>query len=286
MDPAPTPTVHPGNAAQLRAWDGDEGRRWVTHADVLERSTAGYDAALWEAAALTPADRVLDVGCGTGSTTRAAARQASAGTVLGVDLSGPMLEVARRRAAAEGLANVSFLQADAQVHPFPEASVDVVVSRTGAMFFADPVAAFTNLARALRPGGRLALLVWQGADRNEWFGAFTTALAAGREPPAPPPGAPGPFAFADPARVREVLTAAGLAEVAVAGHEQPEWFGPGVAAAQDLVLGLLGWLLDGLDESGRAAATAALRDTLTAHEQPDGVWFASAAWLVTARRPG
>ena len=286
MDPAPTPTVHPGNAAQLRAWDGDEGRRWVTHADVLERSTAGYDAALWEAAALTPADRVLDVGCGTGSTTRAAARQASAGTVLGVDLSGPMLEVARHRAAAEGLANVSFLQADAQVHPFPEASVDVVVSRTGAMFFADPVAAFTNLARALRPGGRLALLVWQGADRNEWFGAFTTALAAGREPPAPPPGAPGPFAFADPARVREVLTAAGLAEVAVAGHEQPEWFGPGVAAAQDLVLGLLGWLLDGLDESGRAAATAALRDTLTAHEQPDGVWFASAAWLVTARRPG
>ena len=286
MDPAPTPTVHPGNAAQLRAWDGDEGRRWVTHADVLERSTAGYDAALWEAAALTPADRVLDVGCGTGSTTRAAARQASAGTVLGVDLSGPMLEVARRRAAAEGLANVSFLQADAHVHPFPEASVDVVVSRTGAMFFADPVAAFTNLARALRPGGRLALLVWQGADRNEWFGAFTTALAAGREPPAPPPGAPGPFAFADPARVREVLTAAGLAEVAVAGHEQPEWFGPGVAAAQDLVLGLLGWLLDGLDESGRAAATAALRDTLTAHEQPDGVWFASAAWLVTARRPG
>ena len=286
MDPAPTPTVHPGNAAQLRAWDGDEGRRWVTHADVLERSTAGYDAALWEAAALTPADRVLDVGCGTGSTTRAAARQASAGTVLGVDLSGPMLEVARHRAAAEGLANVSFLQADAQVHPFPEASVDVVVSRTGAMFFADPVAAFTNLARALRPGGRLALLVWQGADRNEWFGAFTTALAAGREPPAPPPGAPGPFAFADPARVREVLTAAGLAEVAVAGHEQPEWFGPGAAAAQDLVLGLLGWLLDGLDESGRAAATAALRDTLTAHEQPDGVWFASAAWLVTARRPG
>ena len=286
MDPAPTPTVHPGNAAQLRAWDGDEGRWWATHADVLERSTAGYDAALWEAAALTPADRVLDVGCGTGSTTRAAARQASAGTVLGVDLSGPMLEVARHRAAAEGLANVSFLQADAQVHPFPEASVDVVVSRTGAMFFADPVAAFTNLARALRPGGRLALLVWQGADRNEWFGAFTTALAAGREPPAPPPGAPGPFAFADPARVREVLTAAGLAEVAVAGHEQPEWFGPGVAAAQDLVLGLLGWLLDGLDESGRAAATAALRDTLTAHEQPDGVWFASAAWLVTARRPG
>ena len=286
METTPTPTVHPGNAAQLRAWNGDEGRWWATHADVLERSTAGYDAALWHAAALTPTDRVLDVGCGTGSTTRAAARQASAGTVLGVDLSGPMLEVARRRAAAEGLANVSFLQADAQVHPFPEASVDVVVSRTGAMFFADPVAAFTNLARALRPGGRLALLVWQGADRNEWFGAFTTALAAGREPPAPPPGAPGPFAFADPARVREVLTAAGLAEVAVAGHEQPEWFGPGVAAAQDLVLGLLGWLLDGLDESGRAAATAALRDTLTAHEQPDGVWFASAAWLVTARRPG
>ena len=109
-----------------------------------------------------------------------------------MDLSAHMIDVARRRAASEGLPNARFLHADAQLHPFPPGGFDVVISRTGAMFFGDPPAAFGNLARALRPGGRLALLTWQPAARNEWFGAFWTALTGRDELPSPPPGAPRP----------------------------------------------------------------------------------------------
>jgi len=154
------------------------------------------------------------------------------------------------------------------------------------MFFADPVAAFTNIARALRPGGRLVLLVWQGVARNEWFRELTGALAAGRPLPAPPPEAPSPFALADADRVRAVLSAAGFDGIGVAGVEEPMFFGADVPAATDLVLGLLGWLLAGVDDATRAGALAALHRTLAAHAGPDGVAFGSACWLVTARRAG
>src|SRR3954453_1464780 len=123
------PAVDPSNAAQERAWDGDEGGLWAVHADLLEQMPARYDTVLLDAAGIAPGSRVLDVGCGTGSLTRAAARRAAPGAVVGVDLSAAMVEVARPRAA--GLGNASFLRADAQVHPFPAAGVDVVVSRTG-----------------------------------------------------------------------------------------------------------------------------------------------------------
>ncbi|MGY1615452.1 class I SAM-dependent methyltransferase [Geodermatophilus sp. SYSU D00691] len=279
----PQLAVDPRNAGQLRAWDGAEGSYWARHAGVFERSTARYDDALFAAAGIGPGDRVLDVGCGTGSTTREAGRRAVSGAVLGVDLSAAMLAVARR--AAADLPHVAFLQADAQVHPFDEGSFDVAVSRTGAMFFADPVAAFANIGRALRPGGRLVLLVWQAVARNEWFRALTGALAAGREFPAPPPDAPHPFSLSDPARVHAVLTAAGFTGAGLTGLEEPEWLGPDAATATDFVLGLLGWLLDGLDAERRAQAEAALRRTVEEHTGPDGVEFGSAAWLVTARRP-
>ncbi|MGY1808652.1 class I SAM-dependent methyltransferase [Blastococcus sp. SYSU D00669] len=279
----PQLAVDPRNADQLRAWDGEEGSYWARHAGVFERSTARYDDALFAAAGIGPGERVLDIGCGTGSTTREAGRRAVSGAVLGVDLSSAMLAVARR--AAADLPHVAFLQADAQVHPFDEGSFDVAVSRTGAMFFADPVAAFANIGRALRPGGRLVLLVWQAVARNEWFRALTGALAAGRDLPAPPGGLP-PFSLADPARVRAVLSAAGFTGVGLTGIEEPEWLGPDAATATDFVLGLLGWLLDGLDADRRDRAVAALRATIEAHVGQDGVEFGSAAWLVTARRQG
>ena len=135
-----TPPTHapvdPSNAAQRDAWDGEAGAFWADQADRFDRTIAAYDDDLHAAAAIEPADRVLDVGCGTGHTARRAARAAPTGSVLGVDLSAAMLDVARRRAAEEGIANVEFLQADAQVHPFDRGAFDVVVSRTGAMFFA------------------------------------------------------------------------------------------------------------------------------------------------------
>ena len=153
---------------------------------------------------------MLDVGCGTGKPTLDLARLASPGHVLGVDLSRRMLGRARDRAEAEGLTNVEFLQADAQVHPFDEGAFDVAVSVFGAMFFNDPVAALSNVGRALRPGGRLAVLAWQALARNQWLVALRAALAVGRTLGAPPNGAPGPFALAEPDHVRWVLGAAGM----------------------------------------------------------------------------
>ena len=267
----------PSNAAQEQAWDGVEGGLWALHADLLENVTARYDAALLDAAGIVPGSRVLDVGCGTGSVTRAAARRSAPGPVLGVDLSTAMIDVARARAA--GLGNAAFARADAQVHPFPDAAFDVVVSRTGASFFGDPPAAFANIARATAPGGRLALLTWQAPERNEWFAEITSALA-GRPLSGPPPGAPGPFALADPDTVIALLDGAGFVDVRVADVREPEVFGADPVVARDVMAELLGWLIGDDADAARAALLAVMQ----AHDGPDGVAFDSAAWLVTAAR--
>ncbi len=284
-----TPTslqVDPTNADQARAWNGDQGAYWAAHASAFESAASGYDDAFSAATAITAGERVLDVGCGAGGTTVAAARRAGpAGDALGVDLSAPLLEVARARARAEGIGNARFLQADAQVHPFPTAGFDVVISRTGAMFFGDPVAAFTNLARAVRPGGRMVLLAWQSLDRNEWLTAPVAALAAGREIPTPPPHAPGPFAFGDPDRVRDLLGSAGWADVRCTDVQAPLRYGGDVEEAHQLVSGLMSWLLADLDDERRRQALEDLRRSLQEHLGPGGVRYRSAAWLVTARRP-
>jgi len=205
--------VDPGNTAQLEAWNRNEGAFWAAHPDEFDRSVAAHHGALLEAAAVSDGEHVLDLGCGNGQTTRDAARRTPWGSALGVDLSAPMLEVARQRAQDEDVPNARFLQADAQVHPFEEASFDLALSRAGAMFFADLVAAFRNVGRALRPGGRLVLLTWQPFERNEWLREIATALAGGRDRPSPPPGAPGPFSLAVPEQVRTLLEAAGFTHV-------------------------------------------------------------------------
>jgi len=153
--------VDPSNTEMATAWDGDEGAYWAAHAEHFDRSVAAYHLPFLAAAAIGRREQVLDIGCGTGQTTRDAARRAPAGGTLGVDLSSEMIAVARRLAVAEDIPNTRFEQADAQIYPFAERSFDVVISRTGAMFFGDPPAAFANIARALRSGGRLALLPWQ-----------------------------------------------------------------------------------------------------------------------------
>jgi SAM-dependent methyltransferase len=280
------PEVSPTNRDQLAAWDGEEGAFWAAHADSFDRAVARYEGPLLDAAAIRPADRVLDVGCGNGRTARDAARLAAAGSVLGVDLSSAMLETARRTAAADGLGNVRFEQADAQVHPFGEASFDVVVSRTGGTFFGDPVAAYRNLVRALTPGGRLAMLAWQPIPANEWITEIGAALTGGRQLPLPPPEAPGPFGFGDPERVRAILAAAGFIDVAVRPLTAPMWFGTGVDDAFALIVGVAGWMADGLDDVARARTLADLRRRIEAHAGPRGVEFGSATWLVTARRGG
>lgn len=277
--------VDPSNVEQSRAWDGDEGAYWAAHPDHFERSLEAYGDAFFASAAIAADDRVLDVGCGTGGTTRIAARTASAGSALGVDLSSAMLEIARQRAATECLNNVRFERADAQIHPFSPASFDVAIGRTSAMFFGDRVAALTNIASALRPGGRLVLLTWQGSEGNEWLREFSGALAAGRDLPTPPPDAPGPFSLADPNVIRSVLTTAGYTHIAVDGRREPMRFGADTDDAYRFVLGLMSWMLEGLDDTGKARARDALRATVAAHDSGSGVLYASAAWITTATRP-
>lgn len=227
-------------------------------------------------------DRVLDIGCGTGRSTREAARAAVDGSALGVDLSAPMLERARRLSDDQGLANVTFQQADAQVHPFPPERFDLCISRFGTMFFADPVAAFANIGRALRPAARLVLLVWQERDRNEWATAIRRSLTAA----SATPHGPNPFSLADPTVTEGILTAAGFAEVGFTDVREPVYYGPDNATAFDAVLRL--WevkdLLADLDDVAAEQARARLSTTLDAHHTDGGVYFDSRAWIVTARR--
>ena len=285
-DSSQAPLVDEANAAQFQAWNGEQVQTWVEQAERYEAASARFDPWLLDAAALTATDRVLDVGCGAGVSTRAAARSAVDGHVTGLDLSAPLLELAKRRSDAAGLANVTYVHGDAQVHPFDRAAYDVVLSRFGGMFFGDPVAAFANIGTALKPGGRLAMLAWQGLAGNEWLGVLFETLAAGRSLPVPPEGAPGIFGLADPGTVRYVLTGAGFVDIELADVRESERLGADVDDAYAFVcsLGPTRGLLAGLDEGARASALAALRARLDDRAGPDGVLLDAAAWLVTARR--
>jgi SAM-dependent methyltransferase len=285
MPPQP-PRVDARNAEMASAWNGAEGEDWAARADRFDAASAAFDPALLEAAGIGAADRVLDVGCGAGISTRAAARAATDGHATGIDLSAPLLAEARRRSAAAGLANTTFVQGDAQVHPFEPAAFDVVLSRFGVMFFGDPVAAFGNVARALRSAGRLAVLSWQPLARNEWLLVLRRTLAAGRSLPEPPGDAPGPFGLSDPDHVRRVLAAAGFESVSVAEVPGMVRLGADAEDAFDFVSGLgpTRGLLGGLDDGARRAALDELRAALAEHATPDGVLLGGFAWLTTAHR--
>jgi SAM-dependent methyltransferase len=277
--------VDPANAAQLEAWDGDEGAYWAVHADRFDRALAGYQESFMAAARITADSAVLDLGCGCGGTTLAAARRATRGSALGVDLSSAMLATARRRADELGVHNAGFEQADAQVHPFAPGTFDVAIGRTSAMFFADKALALANVARAIRPGGSLALLCWRSVEHNEWMREIAGALSAGRQLPTPPPEGPQPFSMSDPDRVRAWLTGAGFGDVGLEAVSAPMWFGTDAEDALTFILGQLGWLLEGLDEDTRRRAVSDLEERLAARQGSDGVTFGSACWLVSARLP-
>jgi SAM-dependent methyltransferase len=273
------------NAAQAAEWDGPSGAHRTKHVTVFDAEARPHHERFRAAAGIAPRDRVLDVGCGTGQTTRDAARAAADGSALGIDLSAQMLGHARRLSAEEGLANVSFVQADAQVHRFPAASFDVAISRFGTMFFADPVAAFGNIGHALCPGGRLVLMVWQARDRNEWSTAIRASLA-GDNPVPPPADGPHPFSLADPAVAGGILTGAGFTEISFTDVHEPVYYGPDPAVAFDVVRGLRSTrdLLAGLEAGEVERALDRLRVTLAAHQAPDGVLFDARTWIIAARR--
>ncbi|WP_283133830.1 class I SAM-dependent methyltransferase [Rhizohabitans arisaemae] len=253
----------------------------------------GYDAelrrhgeVLRRACGVRLHDHVLDIGCGTGQTTRESARTARAGGALGVDVSASAVERARELARAEGLHNVTFERADAQAHRFPQEHFDLAVSRFGTMFFDDPVAAFANIGRALRPGGRLVMMVWQHGEHNEWDVAIRRSLAGPGEFATAASAGPDPFSLADPPAVKRILDAAGFADSAFTDVHEPVYYGPDVATALDWVRGFTctGETLKRLDPPAAASALGRLRESLSAHLTDDGVWFDSRAWIVTARR--
>ena len=275
------------NVDQANAWNGHEGEAWAADHARYDAAVATYHDTLLAHAGIAAGEDVLDIGCGCGTTTLDAARASGTGGVLGVDLSSPMLEVARVRAEAEGLTNARFQQADAQVYPFDPGSFDVAISRFGIMFFSDPVAAFGNIAHALRPGARLAAVVWQRLEENEWLNALREAFAMGRTLPAPPIGAPGPFGLADPDAVRPLLADAGFVDATLEPVTAPIVVGNDVNDAFGFVQRMppVRGMLQDLDEQTTAAALERLRESLVAHATPGDVSFGSAAWMLTARVP-
>jgi SAM-dependent methyltransferase len=275
------------NTEMAAIWDGEEGDEWTENADRYDATDRFIGARFEAEVAIEPTDRVLDVGCGTGKSSRDAARRAHHGSVLGVDLSSRMLEEARRRSQLEGVTNVQFVRGDAQVHPFDAAAHDLAISIFGGMFFHQPVTAFANIARSVRPGGRLAMLSWRQFRENEWLTAIFDSLAAGRDLPTPSAGSPGPFGLADRASVTALLTEAGLTAVELVPIDEPMWLGPDIDDAWVFVssMGVVRGLVDGLDDDARERALDRLRRRVSDCQTGDGVLMGSATWLITAQRP-
>jgi SAM-dependent methyltransferase len=282
------------NAEQAERWNGPSGQYWIRHLDRHMAEHQNLTPHLFWAAGIMPGERVLDVGCGCGQTTIAAARTAHDGAgrggALGLDLSAPMLDVARRLTCRDAVANVAFVQADAQAGPLRPGSCDVVISKFGVMFFADPGAAFAALAAATRARGRLAFLCWQDDSRNEVFGIISRAV--GVHIPAAPAAPAGPAAglFEDPGRITGLLSGCGWGHVQVTAVTEPAWIGSDLDDVMAYVRGMprVRNLLASLDDpalAGRALATMAAQ--YAERQRPDGVWVRAAAWLVTASRaPG
>lgn len=274
------------NSDQAAAWDGDEGAHWATHQDRYDAMAGAFTDRLLTAAALAEGDRVLDVGCGCGQSTRLAARQVPGGHALGLDLSTAMLERAGARAEQEGIVNVRFERGDAQVHPFTPESFDVAISRFGIMFFDDPVAAFANIRAALRPGGWIAFTCWQEMGRNQWLAVPAgAALAHVPLPDLDAPDEPGPFSLADPDRITRILAEAGYDEISVLPVAAPLRLGRDTDDAVEFLAGtgLARSLLDPVDPETAATALDAVREALRPHERPDGLALEGAAWLVAAQ---
>ena len=277
------------NAAQVEYWNADAGHRWAELQRILDDELGPLGAAAMARLAPAAGERIIDIGCGCGGPSLAlGAAVGAGGAVLGVDISAPQLEVARRRAHDAGAAQVNFTEADAQVHAFDAGGWDGVFSRFGVMFFADPVAAFVNIRRALKPGGRLGFVCWRPAMENVWM--TLPAIAAMPHLPqpveAPDANAPGPFAFSDPDKVRRILGAAGFADIDLQPHDQ--LIGARNmedAVALSLSIGPLGRALrenpDKLDP-----VIASIRAALAPHDKPEGVLLPSGTWMVTATSLG
>ncbi|TDD79233.1 class I SAM-dependent methyltransferase [Actinomadura darangshiensis] len=265
------------NTHQAEAWNGYEGEHWADRYDRYDAMNGGFNAFLLDGAAIGPRDRVLDIGCGNGQVTRLAAGRAPLGGATGVDLSGPMLARARSLAEQEDVANVAFEQGDAQVYPFQDGTFDVAISRFGVMFFADPVAAFGNVRRALRDGGRLAFLSMSPLGETDLAKVFA-ALPPLDEPAV---GHDGPLSLSDPERVREVLEGAGFHSVTSRKVEAEQVWG---RDARDAAEFFAGWGPIRYNYGAGDQLTDTLTEAMRPFERDGAVRLRGSAWLVTSRR--
>jgi SAM-dependent methyltransferase len=272
------------NHEQGALWNGSSGRAWIENQDILDRMFEPLERLLVEALPVGTGSRVLDVGCGTGSTTLAIARQLGvAGRCTGIDISAPMIDVARTRAAQEN-ARAEFMQADAQVYPFAPASFELVVSRFGVMFFDDAARAFSNLRRAASGGGGLRFIAWRSADEN----AFMTTAERAAAPllpdlPARSKDGPGQFALADPGRVMKVLREGGWSDMHIQPIDAPCTLP--VAGLSDYLswMGPLGRALQDADDTTRARVVDAVREAFEPFVHADEICFTAACWMITAQ---
>jgi SAM-dependent methyltransferase len=284
--------VTEANAEQRSYWNEQAGPVWVANQERLDQQIRPHGELALAALAPARGEHVLDVGCGCGETALALAeRVGPKGSVLGVDLSEPMLARARERAAAAGVRHLELVAADAQTAALGEARFDAAFSRFGVMFFSAPELAFANVRKALRPGGRIAFVCWRPAAENAWVVVPMQAAAAVLPslPSPPPPDAPGPFSFGDAGRVRRILEAAGFDEIRIEPVDlamAPGGGNPDQAAELFLDVGPLG---SALREAGagpelRERVKASVRRAFEPHVRGGRVELGSAVWLVQARR--
>jgi SAM-dependent methyltransferase len=277
------------NTAQIAYWNDRAAVTWTTFQERLDTLFEPLTALALDAAAPVPGERVMDVGCGCGATVLALAdRVGPTGQVLGLDISEPMAARARERITAAGLTNARVVVSDAAVHAFPRDGADLLFSRFGVMFFADPVAAFANLRCAMRQGGRLLCAAWRPLADNPWF---TVPLQAARAllPPQPPadPDAPGPFALANPDRTLGIFRDAGWHDVTLTRRDVPMHF----AAAGQLEqatefatrVGALARMLADVDPAMHARIRLAVADALNTYDSPTGINLSGSIWLISAR---
>jgi ubiquinone/menaquinone biosynthesis C-methylase UbiE len=272
------------NSESFDAWNGDSGQRWADEADRRDRVLAAVADVLLEAAELRPGVHVLDLGCGCATTTLAAARVIGPdGVACGIDLSAPMLDIARRRRDHARLTNVELVQGDAQTHEF-RPMFDVAISRFGTMFFADPTAAFVNIARGLRPSGRLCLATWQPLIANEWLMLPGAALSRYGTIPETAGGGPGMFAQSDPDMVTATLHAAGFGKIELTPATVTLFLGDDVEDATDYLAtsGVGRAVLETVPAEKRAVAIAEVGEALAAHAGAEGVSLDGAIWIIAA----
>ena len=274
------------NAPQIEYWNGPAGDIWARLADTQDLMIGGMGDAAMDACGIEPGRAVLDIGCGSGSTTlELAARVGAEGRVLGIDISTPMLEVAQARRQAAGIGNIAFENHDAAFYDFEPAAFDRLYSRFGVMFFIDPVSAFRNIRPAAKDGARIAFCCWQARPDNEWMTfPFEIALRHLPAPPPPAPGEPGPTAFADPGRVRHVLTDSGFGDIQLELAIKPVILGPDVetAVSRLVELGPAGRMLKDEPDDVKATVAADLRAEIGPYVGDNGVAMEGRAWIVTA----